>query len=144
MSTQIIVPNRYAEGRKVVRRFRNPFASMLKARKSPTQRRYYGKVWKYRGEKTLREAPGRPMGKPHGTHISDMVDLRKVILLCWRCQPRFFYKRAKYYKDLVFTHTTGKCDACKEFEPRAQAYYPEERLAEPGGILRPGQVITPR
>ncbi len=145
MASQLIVPTRFAEGKPGRRRINNPFARMLKVRKSPSQRRYYGKVWKYpRGETPLRMAPGRKMGKPHGVHIADMVELRKVILLCWRCQPRFFYKKANYYKDLVFVHTTGKCDACKEFDPRAQAYYPEERLAEPSGMLRPGQVLTPR
>ncbi len=144
MSVQIIVPDHLAKGRSVVGRFRNPFAQMIKRRRSPAQKRYYGKVWKYRGEQPLREAFGRPVGKPHGTFISDMVEMRKVILLCWRCQPRFYYKRANYYKDMVFQHTTGKCDACKRFEPRGQAFYPEERLAEPGGILRPGQVLTPR
>jgi hypothetical protein len=144
---QLIVPSRLAEGKpnrqKVANPFRNPFAEMLRRRR-PHQKKYYGKVWKSNGQSPIPMAPGRKAGKPHGVFIDEMVTLRKVILLCWRCQPRFFYKRANYYKDAVFSHTTGKCDACKEFEPRAQAYYPEERLAEPGGMLRPGQVLTPR
>ncbi len=143
----LIVPESFSAGRKVVERFPNPFARIVKMRKSRSQRRYYGKVWRPPKDIAHQQAmlaPGRPMGRPHGTHIGDMVELRKVILLCWRCTPHFHYKKGKYYKDEVFTHTTGRCDACKSFEPRAQAYYPEELLAEPGGMLRPGQILTPR
>lgn len=121
----------------------NPFVRMLRRRR-PHQKSYRGRVWKYDGSEPIPQAPGRRMGKPHGTYIDDLVELRKVIVLCWRCQPRFYYKRGDYYKDELYTHVVGDCDACKTFDPRAQIYIPEERLCEPGGKLRPGQCWTPR
>lgn len=146
VSGQLIVPSRFAKGkpnrRKV--RFVNPFAEIVKRRKSIQSKRYYGKVWKDTGYQPIPEAPGREMGKPHGTYISDMVELRKTILLCWRCKPKFFYKRALYYKDEVFPHASGRCDACDRYDNRGQLYLPEEALSDPGGMLRPGQCWTPR
>ena len=91
-----------------------------------------------------REAPGRKMGKPHGTHILDLVALEKVILLCWKHQPCFDHKRANYYKDRRFPHIVGKCDACKNFmSNETKLYIHESFLGEPGGRTKPGQVWTP-
>ena len=156
-SARLIVPSRYAAGKPgrqredisvlgVARERQvptNPFAWILRRRKSAAHRRYRGPVWKDTGQMPLVEAPGRALGKPHGSYIDDLVQLRKVVLLCWKCMPRFYYKRAHYYKDEVFPRYCGSCDACREHTEQGKAFFPEERLAEPGGRLRPGQVLTP-
>lgn len=156
-ASHLIVPRGYAEGRPGQRKVElsvfgvptekqvptNPFARLLRRRKFG-QRSYRGPVWKDTGEMPLVEAPGRRFGKPHGSYIDDLVALRKVVLLCWKCVPRFYYKRTGYYKDEVFPRYCGSCDACREHTEQGKAFYPEECLSEPGGRLRPGQVLTPR
>ncbi|KPK68175.1 hypothetical protein AMJ82_08925 [candidate division TA06 bacterium SM23_40] len=102
-------------------------------------------VWRQTKPKNApREHPGRRIGKPEGTYIMDLVALRKAILLCWRCQPRFNHKRANYYKDERFPYVVGRCDGCRRFmSHQAKLYIHESFLGDPGGRLRAGQCWTP-
>ncbi len=91
-----------------------------------------------------REHPGRPVGKPEGTYVLDLVALKKVILLCWKCQPKFNHGKANYYKDGRFPHVIGKCDGCRDImNHQTRIYIHESFLGEPGGNTKAGQCWTP-
>lgn len=143
----LIVPERFARDKPGRRKVPNLFATMLKRRKSPAHKRYYGKVWNRRGEQLaydpIAQHPGRKYGNTVSSWISDLVELRKCIVLCWRCKPKFYYKRAKYYRDEVFPYASGNCDGCRKTVVQGQLYLPEENLTDPGGMQRPGQCWTP-
>lgn len=117
-------------------------------------------VWKKRGqsfwndvrqkaswnkpEAQPREHPGKKNGLPTGGWIDDLSALRKAIILCWRCQPKFDHKRANYYKDERFPHVVGKCDGCREYmNHQTKLYIHESFLGEPGGRTKAGQSWTP-
>ncbi len=135
MSASLIVPSRYAVGKPGRRKISNPFASM---------RRHATRVWKDEGKRPLNVHPGRKYGATVGGWISDLTELRKAIVLCWRCQSKFYYKRAKYYRDEVFPYATGTCDGCRQIAVQGKLYIPEERLSDPGSLVKPGQCWTPR
>jgi hypothetical protein len=59
--------------------------------------------------------PGRKIGGTHGSWISDLVELKKSIVLCHACTRKFDHKKNNYYKQCEFPHVLGKCDACKNF-----------------------------
>lgn len=145
---RLIVPRGYANGKPGRRAegnpFRNPFAQILRRRKSPAQRRYVGPVWKGVGPQPD-EHPGRAYGQVVGAWISDLVELRKVIVLCDGCAFRFYYKRAKFYKDALFgPRAIATCDGCRTYTVRGQIFMPEERLIESSGEILSGQCWAPR
>ena len=92
---------------------------------------------------SLKEHPGRPVGKPHGTWVGELVALRKASVLCWSCQHKFNHKRNHYYKDMRFDCHQGLCDGCRTWACQGKLYVHESSLAEPGGRLMSGQVVTP-
>jgi len=102
-------------------------------------------IWNPNGRiPKLHEHPGRQIGKPAGTYVLDLVERRKAIILCWRCQPHFNHKRANYYKDMRFSHVVGRCDGCREYmNHQTKLYIHESFLGEPGGQTWAGQVWTP-
>ena len=71
-----------------------------------------------------------------GSHIYDLVALRKLILLCGNCEHKFPFKRAKYKRRItgpvhpvdgpLHRLAVGPCDGCKEPFTRVQAFMPEE------------------
>lgn len=90
------------------------------------------------------EHAGKKYGKPVSGWIDDLASLRKAIILCWRCQPKFDHKRAHYYKDGRFPHVIGKCDGCREhMNHQTKLYIHESFLGEPGGRTKAGQCWTP-
>lgn len=113
-------------------------------------------MWKKRGEKFRkkaswnkpaaqpREHAGRKYGKPEGGYVTDLASLKKAIILCWRCQPKFDHKRYHYYKDERFPHVVGKCDGCRQiFNHSTRLYIHESYLSDSGGRTRSGQCWTP-
>lgn len=90
------------------------------------------------------EHPGRKYGMPEGGYVTDLAALRKTIILCWRCQPKFDHKRHNYYKDEKFPHVVGKCDGCRQvMNHSTKLYIHESYLSDPGGRTRSGQCWTP-
>jgi len=90
----------------------------------------------------LKEHPGRPHGMPHGSWVWDLTCLRKVVLLCFACQHKFDHKRNDYYMDGRHPFCTARCDGCRRLG-QAKMYIHNSALAEPGGRLMSGQVVTP-
>lgn len=90
------------------------------------------------------ESPGRKFGKPEGGHVTDLAYLRKAIILCWKCQPKFDHKRYCYYKDERFPHVVGRCDGCRQIlNHSTKLYIHESYLSDPGGRARSGHSWTP-
>ena len=123
MTAQLLVPKRFA----------NKF---LKAADT---------IGKFRRDtyQSLKPHPGRPVGKPHGVWVAELVALHKCVILCWSCQPKFDHVRNKYYKDMRFDCHQGRCDGCRKWASQGKMYVHESSLAEPDGRLMSGQVITP-
>lgn len=68
--------------------------------------------------------PGRKNGKPVGTYLSDLISLRKIILLCPSCQHPFRYWDHGYRREEMLC--VSKCDACRESGDNIRTYVPEE------------------
>lgn len=73
------------------------------------------------------EHPGRKVGKPHGTWVTDLAELCKTVILCDCCSHKFDRKKYRYYKQREFPFVLGKCDACKNFG-RAQLFIHESEV----------------
>lgn len=92
----------------------------------------------------LVEYGGRKEGKPSGSHMDDLVQLQKAIILCFSCFHRFGDPKKKgYYKDTRFGYATGKCDDCRQFYPRANFLIPERFCADSGNRTRSGHSWLP-
>ena len=91
--------------------------------------------------KVTPEYTGRPMGKPHGSHMADLFEQRQTIWLCRGCSHKFDYKRHNYYREKYYV--IGRCDACKEKNSRNKLYVHESYLAGPGGRSIHGQSWIP-
>ena|SRR3990172_5620727 len=72
------------------------------------------------------EHPGRRMGKPHGSYVIDLADLRKVVILCPACNSKFDWKRHRFRKEKEFPYVVSKCDACKSTDAYCSMYIAEE------------------
>jgi hypothetical protein len=75
------------------------------------------------------EAPGRKHGKPHGSHILELADLRKVILLCPPCNSKFDWKHHRFRRENEFRYVISACDACKTLDTHCSMYIAEETYA---------------
>lgn len=58
---------------------------------------------------------GRRPGRLPGGHIADLADLRKGIILCRDCVPKFNSSRSGYVYKPDMPTVRGDCDGCKEF-----------------------------
>ena len=72
------------------------------------------------------EHPGRRPGKPHGSYVIDLADLRKVVVLCPLCNSKFDWKRHRFRKEKEFPYVVSKCDACKTTDSYCSMYIAEE------------------
>lgn len=79
-----------------------------------------------------RLASGRKVGKPHGSHIADLVALRKAILLCGGCKSKFAAKASGYYAENRFG-VISACDACRVFGQNVTLHVHESTLTGPRG-----------
>jgi hypothetical protein len=73
-----------------------------------------------------REHPGRRHGKPHGSYVIDLADLRKVVILCPACNSKFDWKRHHFRKEKEFPCVVSKCDACKVVDSYCSMYIADE------------------
>lgn len=63
-------------------------------------------------------SPGRRSGRLPGGHVADRADLKKAILLCRDCLPKFNSTRAGYVTKRNLPFASGRCDGCQHFVPR--------------------------
>jgi len=64
-----------------------------------------------------KEFAGRKKGKPVGTHVTDLAELKKSIALCRGCRSGFSKKKYDYMQSRVIPVVRGACDACKSYSP---------------------------
>lgn len=64
-------------------------------------------------------SPGRRPGRLAGGHVADRADLKKAILLCRDCLPKFNSTRAGYVTKRNLPRASGRCDGCQTFVPLA-------------------------
>ena len=91
--------------------------------------------------RTPQEAPGRRMGKPHGSHIAGLYEQKQTIWLCRNCAYKFDYTKHSYYRERYYV--IGKCDACGNQNGRNTLFVHESYLAGPGGRSRHGHSWLP-
>lgn len=61
------------------------------------------------------EAVGRKIGKPVGSYVIDLADLKKSIALCGSCVSGFDPKAHGYVQHHSIPLFRGECDACRNF-----------------------------
>lgn len=80
--------------------------------------------------RTPQEHEGRRRGKPHGSYVVDLADLRKVVVLCPLCNSKFDWKRHRFRKEKEFPYVVAKCDACKTQDAYCSMYVAEENYTK--------------
>ena len=66
--------------------------------------------------------PGRPVMQPHGGWVTDKAEMKKGLLLCSKCSPKFDPDAYHYYRTREF-QVHGPCDACKRYAPMNSATF---------------------
>lgn len=72
------------------------------------------KPWTEQRMALASESTGKKSGTTAGSYISDLVSLKKAILLCSSCRPKFDIKSNGYVTQARMPMCGGKCDGCKE------------------------------
>ncbi len=65
------------------------------------------------------QSPGRAPGRLPGGHVGDRADLKKALIFCDYCLPKFNHIKAGYTKQRNLPVVSGRCDGCTQFQPRA-------------------------
>lgn len=60
------------------------------------------------------EHQGRNARVTAGSHIADLVALKKTILLCHKCSPKFGSAKSGYVTSKNIPFAGARCDGCKE------------------------------
>ena len=74
-------------------------------------------------------APGKPSGLSRGAWVSDLASLRKAIMLCGFCAPKWNAKAHHYVpRSIVRTHpfVISDCDGCGSINAPCKLYRHEE------------------
>lgn len=75
--------------------------------------------------KSFEARVGPTHGRLAGGWIHDLCSLRKVVLLCAPCNPKFDPKKLGYIRDTDWPRYGGKCDGCGTWDGYCTAYYYE-------------------
>ena len=74
------------------------------------------------------EDPGRRVGKPVGSHMTELISLGKAISLCPLCVGKF-NPRAHRYEHFtspeIGVFSIANCDACRTHDPRCKTFIPQ-------------------
>lgn len=60
------------------------------------------------------EDRGRPARTLAGSHIADLVHLRKTVILCDLCRPKFDNRAVGYVTNPKIPMCSARCDGCKD------------------------------
>lgn len=74
------------------------------------------------------EYQGRAARTLAGSHISDLVSLRKAVMLCHKCQHKFAASKAGYVTRSSIPYAGGRCDGCKEVGMKRRLYLHHQHL----------------
>lgn len=61
----------------------------------------------------LGAVPAGRRGKSAGSHVLDRADLKKALILCGSCLPKFDTKRYGYTQKPNLPRVRGRCDGCQ-------------------------------
>lgn len=83
-------------------------------------RRHLVRVRKVRVPLQALEGKGRGVGKPAGSWVTDLAELRQQIMLCGVCDGKFrgseqrygYHRDKKWHK--IYGGVIGRCDGCRE------------------------------
>ena len=65
---------------------------------------------------------GRRPGRLPGGHVTDIADLKKAIMLCDDCKPKFASANAGYVTRASLPFVRGRCDGCSQYTNRAHLF----------------------
>ena len=78
------------------------------------------------------EAGGKPVGRLAGGWVDDFAALRKAIMLCEFCSPRFNAKQNKYAVWRRDIYAIAKCDGCNQTSRHIKTYIHESTVPDVG------------
>lgn len=84
--------------------------------------------WDKRSLMAQRAHTGRRPGTTSGSYVSDLAALRKCIILCPSCVPKFNGTAKGYIIPHNLPKAQGRCDGCKEFHPLNVVHMHHENL----------------
>lgn len=58
---------------------------------------------------------GKPAKRTSGSHVTDMAELRKCIVLCMTCEPKLNKRKYGYERARDIPICRGKCDGCGQY-----------------------------
>jgi len=70
------------------------------------------------------QSAGRPSGRLPASHVDDLVQLRKAIMLCRDCVGKFLAEKAGYVAKKNLPFARGRCDHCQHYVERARMFVP--------------------
>lgn len=97
-----------------------------------TPAQYHEQQQRRRQTAKRNEFPGRNVGKPHGTFVTDEAEQQLCVILCNGCSHRFDPKKYHYYLTREFK-IQGRCDACKEHTQDTNLFMYEGLLGRKSG-----------
>ncbi len=74
--------------------------------------------WTTRRRLGAGQSSGRRSGQTAGGRILDLADLKKAVMLCDGCLPKFNSAEAGYVTKSNLPFAAGRCDGCEQFTPR--------------------------
>lgn len=84
--------------------------------------------WSKREIIEQREHTGYRPGRVVGGYISDLVALKKAIILCGSCSRKFNRVKNGYVIPINTPLVNGRCDGCKQIDSRNTLYLHHEQL----------------
>jgi hypothetical protein len=73
---------------------------------------------------------GPASGTVRGSWLSDLAALKKAVMLCWQCQPKWKPEKHGYARRMVgpgYREARGECDGCGAANELCAMYLPKER-----------------
>ena len=68
---------------------------------------------------------GPRSGQLGGTHVGDLTDLAKMIVLCEFCNPKFNPRKNRYEVWRRETYVRGLCDGCGQMTLHGHGFIPQ-------------------
>lgn len=86
------------------------------------------KPWTDQRRVLASEDPGRPARTLAGSHIADLVHLRKAVILCPMCVRKFDGRSVGYITNPDVPFCGARCDGCKEMGMERRLFLHHEHM----------------
>lgn len=76
------------------------------------------------------ESAGKKFGQMAGSYIADLVSLRKTIILCPSCLPKFSAAKNGYVTQSRMPLCMGKCDGCRDMGMERRLFVHHQQIPQ--------------